>query len=144
MDYVFQDLVGFTCALHCMCMAGMFVSHTHWYDCYHLYNTIHAHQTFSLSCLCTCTLLDLLAYSFVTIALEPDVLCFWLFVQVTNTAYFTFVSLNKRYGSVNEVPALVTTNDAEKARFDDGELRYEERKNARKEGKVWELSVLVL
>ncbi|XP_065176340.1 cytosolic acyl coenzyme A thioester hydrolase-like isoform X1 [Sycon ciliatum] len=52
--------------------------------------------------------------------------------KATNTAYFTFVTLNRLTGKVNEVPQLSTPTDEDKARFAEGQQRYDERKEARK------------
>ena len=52
------------------------------------------------------------------------------FRRVTNTAYFTFVSLGNDYKS-KSVPQLKMVNDEEKARFEEGRKRYEVRKKAR-------------
>ena len=49
--------------------------------------------------------------------------------RVTNTAYFTFVSLGKDLG----VPPLVLDTEEEKARYEEGRQRYESRKKARME-----------
>ena len=54
------------------------------------------------------------------------------FRRVTNTAYFTFVSLGNDYKS-KPVPQLKMVNDEEKARFEEGRKRYEVRKKARME-----------
>ena len=52
--------------------------------------------------------------------------------RVTNTAYFTFVSLGSDYKS-KPVPQLKMVNDEERARFEQGRKRYEARKKARME-----------
>lgn len=52
--------------------------------------------------------------------------------RVTNTAYFTFVSLGSDHKS-KPVPQLKMVNDEEKARFEQGKKRYEARKKARME-----------
>ena len=52
--------------------------------------------------------------------------------RVTNTAYFTFVSLGSDYKS-KPVPQLKMVNDEERARFEQGMKRYEARKKARME-----------
>ena len=52
--------------------------------------------------------------------------------RVTNTAYFTFVSLGSDYKS-KPVPQLKMVDDEERARFEQGRKRYEVRKKARME-----------
>ena len=52
--------------------------------------------------------------------------------RVTNTAYFTFVSLGKDL-STTPVPSLVLHTEEEKSRYEEGRQRYENRKKARVE-----------
>ena len=52
--------------------------------------------------------------------------------RVTNTAYFTFVSLGKDLGAT-PVPPLVLDTEEEKARYEEGRQRYESRKKGRME-----------
>ena len=52
--------------------------------------------------------------------------------RVTNTAYFTFVSLGKGL-KAQAIPPLVLKNDEEKVRFEEGKQRYEKRKQLRME-----------
>ena len=54
--------------------------------------------------------------------------------RVTNTAYFTFVSLGKD-GHAVAVPPLKLMSDEERERFEEGRKRYEERKKLRKKQK---------
>ncbi len=50
--------------------------------------------------------------------------------RVTNTAYFTFVSLGEDL-SARPVPPLVLKNEEEKTRFQEGNKRYETKKKIR-------------
>lgn len=50
--------------------------------------------------------------------------------RVTNTAYFTFVSLGSDYRS-KPVPQLRLVSEEERTRFEEGKKRYEARKKAR-------------
>ena len=52
--------------------------------------------------------------------------------RVTNTAYFTFVAIGKD-GHALPIPLLELEEEEEKARFEEGRLRYVERKRARQE-----------
>ena len=52
--------------------------------------------------------------------------------RVTNTAYFTFVSLGSDYRT-KPVPQLKMVSDEERSRFEEGTKRYEARKKARME-----------
>lgn len=52
--------------------------------------------------------------------------------RVTNTAYFTFVSLGSDYKS-KPVPQLKMVSEEERTRFEEGKKRYEARKKARLE-----------
>ena len=52
--------------------------------------------------------------------------------RITNTAYFTFVSLGKDMRAA-PVPPLKVVNDEERERFEEGRKRYELRKKARQE-----------
>ena len=52
--------------------------------------------------------------------------------RVTNTAYFTFVSLGPDQRA-RDVPPLQLSSDEEKQRFEEGKTRYETRKKARLE-----------
>lgn len=52
--------------------------------------------------------------------------------RVTNTAYFTFVSLGSDH-KTKPVPQLKMVSDEERSRFEEGRKRYEARKKARME-----------
>jgi acyl-coenzyme A thioesterase 7 len=52
--------------------------------------------------------------------------------RVTNTAYFTFVSLGSDH-KTKPVPQLKMVSDEERSRFEEGKKRYEVRKKARME-----------
>lgn len=52
--------------------------------------------------------------------------------RITNTAYFTFVSLGKDLSAM-PVPPLVLSTEEEKARYEEGKQRYENRKKSRME-----------
>jgi len=52
--------------------------------------------------------------------------------RITNTAYFTFVSLGKDHRA-QAVPPLMFKNKEEEARFEEGKKRYFARKKAREE-----------
>ena len=52
--------------------------------------------------------------------------------RITNTAYFTFVSLGKD-GRAVAVPPLKMMSEEEKEQFEEGRRRYQHRKNIRRE-----------
>jgi len=53
---------------------------------------------------------------------------------VCNTAIFTFVSLDEK-GKVQPIPQLEPTTEEEKARFEAGKQRYEEKKESRRKAR---------
>ena len=52
--------------------------------------------------------------------------------RITNSAFFTFVCLSKT-GKVCSVPPLKPQSEEEKAKFEEGRIRYEEHKRKRQQ-----------